>query len=91
MNYTAEYQLPGAPKEKTPQQRMEVAKRQLLELQDKRYIEKKEALDPNLYTQNYQYDETSYFARPFFTEEQKIERKAMIEEINDMSLGFGSI
>ncbi len=87
--YKAEYKLSGAVPEKTPQQRRELSSLQLLQLQDVRRINNQEPLDPKLYIQNYEYDYSSFFARPIFTEEQKLERSNMVSEIKNMGSSWG--
>ena len=90
-NYKAEYAVPGVAPEKTPQQRTEHSKRLFTELQDKRYLNKEEPLDPKLYSQKYEYDYDSYFAQPIFRPEQREEIKKMIAETNDKLEGFGRL
>jgi hypothetical protein len=89
MKYKAQYGNNGVLSEKTPQQRKELAHIQFQELQDKRYQERKEMLDPKLYLQEFKYDPDSYFATPIFTDAQKQERSNMVSEIKDMTGSFG--
>lgn len=90
-NYSAQYPVNGAPTEKTPQQRTEASNLRLIELQDKRYLDKEEPLDARLYSQKYEYDPNSFFAVPIFTDEQREAVKEMIASVNSDLKGFGDI
>lgn len=90
-NYSAQYPVNGAPTEKTPQQRVEASNLRLIELQDKRYVNKEEPLDARLYSQKYEYDEKSYLAKPIFSDEQREAVKEMIASVNSDLMGFGDI
>lgn len=90
-DYSAQYPVNGAPTEKTPQQRVEASSLRLIELQDKRYLNKEEPLDARLYRQKYEYQEGSYFANPIFSDEQREAVKEMIASVNNDLMGFGDI